>query len=74
MRTNGVLCEDRLRPAKAHLTLNGWNIHFVSHVKYIRVIFVKRVTWRLHIEMIEAKASNDLCLLHLVNSGSCYEL
>jgi hypothetical protein len=27
-----------------------------SYVKYLGVIFDKRITWRLHIEMIEAKA------------------
>jgi hypothetical protein len=45
-----------LRFPEAHLTLNGQNIPFVSHVKYLGVIFDKRITWRLHIEMIEAKA------------------
>jgi hypothetical protein len=29
---------------------------FVNGVKYLGVIFDKKVTWRLHIEMIEAKA------------------
>jgi hypothetical protein len=29
---------------------------FVNHVRYLGVIFDKRITWRLHIEMIEAKA------------------
>jgi hypothetical protein len=33
-----------------------WNIPFASHVKYLDVIFDKRITWRLHIEMTEAKA------------------
>jgi hypothetical protein len=28
----------------------------MNHVKYLGVIFDKRITWRLHIEMIEAKA------------------
>jgi hypothetical protein len=28
----------------------------VNHVKYLGVIFDKRITWRLHIEMNEAKA------------------
>jgi hypothetical protein len=28
---------------------------FVNHVKYLGVIFDKRITWRMHIEMIEAK-------------------
>jgi hypothetical protein len=36
--------------------LNGRNIPFVNHVKYIGVILNKRITRRLHIEMIEAKA------------------
>jgi hypothetical protein len=46
---------NRLRLPDAHLTLNGWNIPFVKHVKYLDVIFDKRIRWRLHIEMIEAK-------------------
>jgi hypothetical protein len=28
----------------------------ISRVKYLGVIFDKRITWRLHLEMIEAKA------------------
>jgi hypothetical protein len=36
--------------------LNEWNIPFVNHVKYLGVIFDKRITWRLHIEITEAKA------------------
>jgi hypothetical protein len=46
----------RLRPPGAHLTLNGRNIPFDSHVKYLGVIFDKRIIWRLHLEMIEAKS------------------
>jgi hypothetical protein len=38
------------------LTLNGGNIPFVNSVKYLGVIFDNKITWRLHIEMIEAKA------------------
>jgi hypothetical protein len=45
-----------LRPPEAHLKLNGHNIPFVNHVEYLGVISDKRITWRLHIEMIEAKA------------------
>jgi hypothetical protein len=41
---------------EVHLTWNRWNIPFVSHVKYLGVIFDKRFTCRLHIEMTEAKA------------------
>jgi hypothetical protein len=36
--------------------LIGWNITFINHVKYLSVIFDKRITWRLHREMIEDKA------------------
>jgi hypothetical protein len=46
----------RVRPPEVHLTLNGRNIPFVNHVKYLGVIFDKRITWTLHMEMIEAKA------------------
>jgi hypothetical protein len=38
------------------LTLNARNIPFVNHVEYLGVIFDKRITWRLHIEMTEDKA------------------
>jgi hypothetical protein len=38
------------------LILNGRNIPFVNGVKYVSVIYDKKITWRLHIEMIEAKA------------------
>jgi hypothetical protein len=47
---------NRLRSPEAHLALNGRNILFVNHVKYLGVIFYKRITWRLGLEMIEAKA------------------
>jgi hypothetical protein len=32
------------------------NIPFVNKIKYLGVIFDKRITWRLQREMIEAKA------------------
>jgi hypothetical protein len=40
---------------EAHLTMNGRNIPFVNHVKYLSAISDKSITWRQHIEMIEAK-------------------
>jgi hypothetical protein len=51
-----IYISHRLRPPDAHLTLNGQNIPFVNHVKYLGVFFDKRFTWRLHIKMIETKA------------------
>jgi hypothetical protein len=58
--TAGFLFRDthvshRLRPPEAHLTLNRLNILFVNHATYLCAIFDKRITWRLHIEFIEAK-------------------
>jgi hypothetical protein len=44
------------RPPNSLLALNGWNMPFVNNVKYPGIIFHKRMTWRLHIETIEAKA------------------
>jgi hypothetical protein len=49
-----LLIENKI--PEAHLTLCGWNIPFVIHVKYLGVIFDKRIAWRLHIEMTKAKA------------------
>jgi hypothetical protein len=46
----------KINEDKTHLTANGCNIPFINHVKYLGVIFYKRITWRLHTEMIEAKA------------------
>jgi hypothetical protein len=36
--------------------LNGRNIPFVNSVKYLGVLFDERMTWRLHIQTMEAKA------------------
>jgi hypothetical protein len=45
-----------VRVLTAYLTLNGRKFPFVNHVNFLDVIFDKRIKWRLHIEMIEAKA------------------
>jgi hypothetical protein len=55
-KIRAVYFSNRLRPPEVHLTLNGLNIPFMNHVKYLGVILGKRITWRLHIEMIETKA------------------
>jgi hypothetical protein len=54
-KIQAIYFSHRLRPTEAHLTLNGWDIPFVNRVKYLGVNFEKRVTWKLYIEMIEAK-------------------
>jgi hypothetical protein len=46
----------RIRQPESLFTLNERNIPFVNNVTYLGVIFDKNITWRWHIEMIEAKA------------------
>jgi hypothetical protein len=46
----------QIRPPESLLILNGQNVPFINSVKYLGVIFGKKITWRPHIEMIEAKA------------------
>jgi hypothetical protein len=36
--------------------LSGRNIPFENHAKYLGVILDRKITWRLHLETIEAKA------------------
>jgi hypothetical protein len=55
-KTKAIYFSHRFRPPETHLTLNVPNIPFVDHVKYLRVIFCKRITRRLRLEMIETKA------------------
>jgi hypothetical protein len=59
----------QMAPPKSHLTLNGQNIAVVNNVKYLGVIFDKRITRILHIERIEAKAFRTFIrLYHLFKS------
>jgi hypothetical protein len=55
-KTQAIYFSHRLRLLNPRYILDGQNIPFISHLKYLGVIFDKRITWRLHIEMIEAKA------------------
>jgi hypothetical protein len=55
-KTQAIYFSHRIRPSESLLTLNGRNISFVNNVKYLGVIFDKKITWRPHIELIEAKA------------------
>jgi hypothetical protein len=38
-KSQAIYVSHRLRPPEAHLTLNGWSIPFVNHVKYFGAIF-----------------------------------
>jgi hypothetical protein len=55
-KTRGIYFSHSSRPPESLLTLNGRNIPFANIAKYLRVIFDRKVTWRLHIETIEANA------------------
>jgi hypothetical protein len=48
--------EVRIGPPESLLTLNGQNIPFVNNVKYLGIIFNRKITWRLDIKTIETKA------------------
>jgi hypothetical protein len=52
-KTRAIYFSHEVRPPEPFLALN---IPFVNSVKYLCVIFDKKIKWRLHIKMIEAKA------------------
>jgi hypothetical protein len=46
------------------ILVDGRNILFVNGIKYPDVNFSKRITWRLHKEIIEAKAFRKLIKIY----------
>jgi hypothetical protein len=70
-KTQATHLSHRLRPPEAYLTLKGWNISFVNNIKYLNVIFNKRITWRLHIEMVEAKAFRTFIMNYSLFKTEC---
>jgi hypothetical protein len=54
-KTQAIYFSHRIRPPESLLTLNERNIPFVNNVNYPGVTFDKKITWRSHMEMIEAK-------------------
>jgi hypothetical protein len=55
-QTQAIYFSRRRRLPEDDLQLNGRNIPFVNNVKYLGVTFDRRMTWRLHVEKIAAKA------------------
>jgi hypothetical protein len=55
-KTRAIYFTHRNRLPGSLLKLNGWNILLVNSVKYLGVLFDKTMTWRLHIQITEAKA------------------
>jgi hypothetical protein len=63
-KTRAIYFSHRIRQPEFLLTLNGRDIPFVNSIKYIGVIFDKKITWRLHKEMIEAKTFRTFIRIH----------
>jgi hypothetical protein len=59
-KTQGIYFSHSRRPTVSRPTLNVKDIPFLNCVKYLGVIFDKKNTWSLHIQMIEAKAFRTL--------------
>jgi hypothetical protein len=55
-KTQAIYFSKRRRMPGDDLQVNGRNIPFVNSVKYLGVIFDRRMTWRSHIEKFAAKA------------------
>jgi hypothetical protein len=55
-KTQAIYFSHRIIPPESLLTINGQNIPFVNNVKYLGVIFDRKITWRIHIKAIETKA------------------
>jgi hypothetical protein len=55
-KTQGIYFSHSLRVPVSRITLNGKDIPFVNSIMYLGVTFDKKITWRLHIQIIEAKA------------------
>jgi hypothetical protein len=53
---NGLHFSRRRTPVEASLALKGRHISFANHVKYLGVIFDKKLTWKLRTETTATKA------------------
>jgi hypothetical protein len=63
-KTRVVTITHQLKPTDAHFTLNRRNITFVSHVKYLGVLFDKKVTWKFNIEVVVTKAFRTFIIVY----------
>jgi hypothetical protein len=62
--TRTIYFSYRIRPPESPVTLNGWNIPFVNTVKYLGVIFDKKIAWRMQIQSVAIKVFRTLITLH----------
>jgi hypothetical protein len=61
-KTHAIYFSHRIRPRppESLLTINGQNKLFVNNVKYLGVIFDRKIAWGLNIKTIETKAFRAL--------------
>jgi hypothetical protein len=52
IKTQSIYLSHLCRLIETHLTLKGWDILFVNHIRYLGIIFVLKITCRLYVEMI----------------------
>jgi uncharacterized protein YqhQ len=65
-KTQGIYFSLSRRQPESRLTLNGRNIQFVISVNYLGVIFDNKVSWRLYINMIEAKVFRTFIRIYFI--------
>jgi hypothetical protein len=63
-KTRAIYFFHRIRPPESLLTLNERNIPFLKSVKYLGVMFYKKIAWRLHIETVTTKAFRTFIRLY----------
>jgi hypothetical protein len=58
-KTQAIYFSHRRTPVEAFLTLKGRQIPFANHVKYLDVIFDKKISWNIYTKTI---TTNALCI------------
>jgi hypothetical protein len=59
----------RIRLSDSLLTLNGRNISFVNSLKYVGVIFNKKIIWSLRIQTIKTEAFRTFITLYSLSKS-----
>jgi hypothetical protein len=65
-KTRAVYFSRRLRLVEAYLTLKGLNIPFVKDVRYLGVIFDRKITWRPHTDLVVTKALRTFVQIYIL--------
>jgi hypothetical protein len=68
-KTRAIYFTRRNRPPDSPRKLYGRNIPFVNSLKYLGVLFDKRMARRIHIQMIEAKAFRTFIRIYFLFKG-----